>query len=666
MDDKIITQVRQATATSEVIKAIASVRRDGGKELALGPVPLRSLYRDEVTRLESLGNSCADWSRIRVADGFDWRKVRSCSFHGDVVLGRFSRFISVAEGLELPAGIERATLINCVIGHDALIRDVKFLANYIVGEAVVLLDCGAILCAAETAFGNGNALPVGVESGGREVPVYAEIDLDVAEAVACSRSETEALSQYSEAVERYTAQATSNRGIIQGGASIRSTPTVRNTYVGRSACIEGATLVSDSTLLSNDDEPVRVESGACVTGSILQWGTRVNTMAIVEKSVLTEHSYAERHGKITASIVGPNSGVAAGEATSCLLGPFVSFHHQALLIATLWPEGRGNVAYGANVGSNHTSKAPDQEFRPGEGAFLGLGVNVKFPADFSQAPYTIFACGVVTQPQKLLFPFSLINMPSAAYPGVSRAYNEIIPAWLLTDSLYTLKRTERKHQSRNKARRKQFDFRIFRPQIVDLMQGACRRLEAVREVKEAYTERDIEGLGKNYLRESCRPPAIAAYRFFIRFYALLALKERMQSVLHEWHANGDCSSLERLMVTPSSEAAWEHPRRILCEELGITDAVLGLRQLPEMLDRVARTVESSKVRDDERGARIIEDYLLVHPQAKDDPFVRQTWDETRLLQQEISVLVGRLDCTGAGSCMLVEKPPTIEKVPARF
>ena len=52
--------------------------------------------------------------------------------------------------------------------------------------------------------------------------------------------------------------------------------------------------------------------------------------------------------------------------STSLVGPFVAFHHQALLIAAYWPEGKGNIAYGANVGSNHTGKAPDQEIRPGE------------------------------------------------------------------------------------------------------------------------------------------------------------------------------------------------------------------------------------------------------------------------------------------------------------
>ena len=80
MDNSIITQVREAAANSELVCAVASVRRDGGLRLALGEAPVRALYRDEITQLERLGNSCADWSRIQVAEGFDWRKVRHSSW----------------------------------------------------------------------------------------------------------------------------------------------------------------------------------------------------------------------------------------------------------------------------------------------------------------------------------------------------------------------------------------------------------------------------------------------------------------------------------------------------------------------------------------------------------------------------------------------------------
>jgi hypothetical protein len=161
-----------------------------------------------------------------------------------------------------------------------------------------------------------------------------------------------------------------------------------------------------------------------VRSSIVQWGCEVTTGAIVENSVLVEHSHVERHGKVAMSVIGPNTGIAEGEVTSCLVGPFVGFHHQALLIAAVWPEGKGNIGYGANVGSNHTSKAPDQEIFPGEGVFFGLGCSVKFPADFSDAPYSIIATAVPTLPQRVEFPFSLINKPSAAFPGISSSFGE--------------------------------------------------------------------------------------------------------------------------------------------------------------------------------------------------------------------------------------------------
>ena len=215
-----------------------------------------------------------------------------------------------------------------------------------------------------------------------------------------------------------------------------------NCYIGPSARISGATKLEETTILSNPEEPAQVLGGGWVRSSLLQWGCRVDSMALVDGSVLTEHSHAERHGKVISSILGPNTGVAEGEVNASLLGPFVGFHHQSLLIAALWPEGKGNVAYGANVGSNHTSRAPDQEFWPGEGAYLGLGVNIKYPSDFTRAPYTIVAMGVSTLPQKLAFPFSLVNKPWGPAPGVSPAYNEIIPAWTVDqasgiESLFT-------------------------------------------------------------------------------------------------------------------------------------------------------------------------------------------------------------------------------------
>jgi hypothetical protein len=630
-------RVSLAADSSELVRAAESVAGDGGIRFALADAAVRSLTRAEVEQLESQGNFADDWSRIRVADGFDPRRVRQSSFHGDVVLGRFARQVRVADGLDLPAGVYRSTLANSVIGHDVLVRDVKLLVNYAVAPDAVLHDCGRITCDGPTAFGNGQDLPIAIETGGRELRVYAEIDVEVAAAVARSRGQRDLIERYATAVDGYTQRATSPRGIIERAAVVRGTATVRNVYLGPHARVDGATLVCDSTLLSNEQEPATIESGGCVKSSLVQWGSHVTTLAIVDSSVLTEHSHVERHGIVTASVLGPNTGVAEGEVTASLLGPFVGFHHQALLIAAFWPEGKGNVGYGANVGSNHTGKAPDQEFWPGEGTFLGLGVNIKYPADFSRAPYTIIATGVTTLPQKVTFPFSLVNSPAVQIPDVSPAYNEILPAWVLSDNLYAVRRNEAKYQARNKARRTRFTFTVFRPDTVDLMCDALGRLEAVGSPRRHYTDRDIQGLGKNFMLETSRLAAIETYRFFVRYYGLTGLKRQVESLAHPTRAAADS-----LLGAASGDPTWEHARRILHDRLALRDAVAALDELPAMFAGIAESVERSKAKDDDRGGRIIDDYAAAHTPAARDSFVRKMQEEMRVAQDEVHRLVARL------------------------
>ncbi|MBI3317555.1 MAG: DUF4954 family protein, partial [Candidatus Omnitrophica bacterium] len=317
-------------------------------------------------------------------------------------------------------------------------------------------------------------------------------------------------------------------------------------------------------------------------------------------------------------ILGPNTGVAEGEVTSALLGPFVGFHHQALLIAALWPEGKGNVGYGANIGSNHTAKAPDQEIWPGEGTFFGLGVNIKFPSDLTRSPYSIIASGVSMLPQRVEFPFSLINTPAAAYPGISPAYTEIMPGWVLSDNIYMVKRNEGKYAKRNKAKRSKFDFEVFRPEIVELMQDARKRLE-VKTPKEVYTSKEVEGLGKSYLSEGSRKRAVETYTFYIRYYALLGLKRELEQ--------------------KNSPSRWEHERRILAEEFPGKSPAELLSTLIQMQEKIAQDVQSSKEKDDRRGAEVIEDYAQAHKPAAQDSFVKETWAATAQMKKEIEALL---------------------------
>lgn len=647
-DETLESKVARLAAESELVQAVESVRRDGGLELALGGTPLRQLHRSEIARLEALGNSAQDWFRVRVAVDFSPGRVRNCEFRGSVVLGRFEGVAEIAEGVEVDTGLANSTLSDCVIGDNAVVRDVRLLANYVVGPGAVVADCGRVTCSAGATFGNGERVPVALEGGGREIELFAEIDVELATIAARPDARRSELDGYRRAVAAYRARVTSGRGVIGAGARIWSVPRIEDAFVGPGSRIDGAACVLRSTLLGTVEEPVAVESGAQVIDSLLQWGCRVTGGGIVERSVLIEQARVERHGKVQCSVVGPNTEVAAGEVSSCLLGPFVGCHHQSLLISTLWPAGRGNVGYGANVGSNHTSRAPDQEFWAGEGLFLGLGVNVKFPCDFSRAPYTVIACATNLPPQKVAFPFSLISPPQEHFVGMPPTFNQISPAWMLRDNIYALRRCEAKFRARNRARRNRFDFAVFRPETVELMRDAARRLAAVREVKPLYTERDMPGLGKNVLTERDRTRAIEAYRFYASYYALLGLKDRVRDAL----ARGE--RVAELLAAPGA-GAWEQQRDILVSDCGIQDVAAGLRLLPEMALQVAKDCERARDKDDARGARIIDDYAEVHPAAERDRIVRQAWEEAERLRAEVEGYLRRLG--GEPSAAQADFPP---------
>ncbi|MBN1902357.1 DUF4954 family protein [Candidatus Sumerlaeota bacterium] len=623
--------------TSELVKAVAEVKKPKGKSVVLGDA-VRKLKAKEIEKLIKNGNFSPDWDNILVAKEFSPDRVFHSSFFGNCVLGSFlENAVNVDKNLSYPSGIYNSTITDCEVGCNALVMNVGSISNYIIREDAVIFNCQSIV-GSESAFGNGLEIGIAIETGGREVLSYAEMTIPVAELVAGRRADKQIQADYKAFIEKYVKAVTCPKGIICKKAIVRNTAKIANTFIGASALIDGATLVKEATILSNADEVTEVTDGAYVTQSILQWGSEATSMAIVAKSIMTEHSHAERHGKVTESILGPNTGVAEGECTASLCGPFVGFHHQSLLIAAYWPEGKGNVGYGANVGSNHTGKAPDQEIWCGEGTFFGLGVNIKMPTDLSRAPYCIIATAVNALPQKVEMPFSLINTPAALHPGISPAYNEIMPGWVLSDNIFSVKRNEGKYEKRNKAKRTKFTFEALRPDIIDLMLEARKRLSSVAQTKEIYTDKDVKGIGKNYLSEESRKNGIDAYTFYIKYYALKGLKAKVAELVSEKKAK----EVAGILDTASACPRWEHERKVLLQEFSERDVKALLKQYADMTVQIAKDVEDSKAKDDKRGVRVIPDYAEAHEAAKDNSFVKQTWAETEATKKEIEELIKKL------------------------
>lgn len=650
----IVQAVSEAAKSSEIVREVkrakALFKLLAGNATELRKAGFKPLSPTQLKQLKNQGNTAEDWKRVWVGPKFDPKRVNRSHFIGPNLLSACTGEVKV-EGVSFPAGISHATLSHTVAGQNVLIRNVRLIHATVIQEGAVLFDVGTLSKGKSDSFANGMELLIAVETGGREVHLFSELTVEGAWRLARSRANKRLLSDYTSALEGYVKVVSAPFNVIGPSARVGHTPKLLDIFLGNSAHVDSAQLLENVTVLSNAQEATEISSGAIVKSSILQWGSEVTSGAIVDTSLLTEHSHVERHGKVTHSILGPNTGVAEGEVTSALLGPFVGFHHQALLIAALWPEGKGNVAYGANIGSNHTAKAPDQEIWPGEGTFFGLGCNIKFPTDLTQSPYTIMASGVGMLPQRVEFPFSLINTPARLYPGISPAYNEIMPAWVLSDNIYMVKRNEGKYQKRNKACRSKFDFEVFRPEIVDMMQTARKRLfqvegppqgkaDSPRSVanKEVYTSKEVEGLGKNYMTEAARKQAIETYTFYIRYYALLGFKRELSKSFSSARA----TDLSKWLQTQSPDPRWEHERQILLSEYPRVALPELLKELIAKQEEIAKQVQVSKEKDDKRGASVIADYAQAHPPASEDSFVKETHQVTAALKAEVEQLLSRI------------------------
>ena len=314
----------------------------------------RALTEAEVQRLEAGGNSCLPssthrrpWDCVRVLRGsaFEPACVRGSTFGGScVVLGAFGvggsaaaaaeageaaspvRLV-VVDGVELPAGVYGSTIVDSMVCDGARVAQTTLLARAYVGRNAVVQGCGTVcMTAAATAaggsaFANGRVLSIAIETGGRELAMFAEMTLEDAAHVVGNRRDAAALAAWRERARRFAETvATHTRAVVCDDAQLLNCPRVVDAYVGPGARVEAST-VEDATVLSaGPHAPTVVEGGCLLEHSIVQWGCRCASMAVVSSSFLCAGSGADRHAKVLGSVLGPCSTASEGEVSSSLLG----------------------------------------------------------------------------------------------------------------------------------------------------------------------------------------------------------------------------------------------------------------------------------------------------------------------------------------------------------
>ena len=609
---------------------------------------LRRLLPKETQILQKdCGCHAKDWSRIyivssRESQEYDHSKslqefVSDTRFDGTIFLDmtedsfchddasqqhRASDYHKLTPGIHSNLMITDSILRvrSCRVYRNSLVT------NTYVGSNAILVQCGCISVDAGALSYGRITLSVGPESGGsRELELSAEHTMiDVCQQLTQGRSSLSALPA--------AMVAAVPMNVIGNHCVVRDTPTLTSIFLHEGSSIQGATEVTQATLF-----PKASIRGSCIVSKVLlQWDCSIVSNSSVSDALLMEQAHVGPNSIVTSAVLGPDVHVSAGEVHASVLGSNTNAHHQSLVIGILWPLGRGNVGYGANVGSNHTGRLPDQEAAVGEGIFWGLSNVVKFPVDLSFAPYSIVAAGTTLPPQRICMPFSLIVDNGSGG-------NDILPGWVLQSSPYTLLRSEKKYATRRKAKRHNHytGWKIFRPDTMAMCWWAKRMLES---------GSSTDGVGACTLSKRARESGIKAYTECVQRYVLHGLLQCILQMTDTGRISLDVGVVDRelsdvaslvpdLNFDPLAQIEWptcpwerkganewQFQKRLLLELFPLSQNVSlwledVLLQLVSLEKDMARRVRGSKQRDDSRGTNTIPGYAKAHVSADKDPVI---------------------------------------------
>ena len=589
-----LKKVLKSSDLTSLAENFRAIKAAGGK--------FRNLTAEEVSTLEKNGNRCEDWNRVLVEPNFDPARVQRSVFMGDVRLPAFYGTLLLLGDVSFPTGIYDSLVHNCIV-ENALVCKVAMLSNVLVRSSAVVHNVGTLVSSGKINFMIGSTMSVGNEMGGRELLVFPDITTDLIDAQLFNKADAEVQSSFDEQLKAFRDEISLPFGVVGKGAVVSNTNIVRNSWIGAHARVEGAAKIRNTIILSSLEECTHVYDSVIIENSDLQMGVTVHTGAEVQHSMLMNRCKVGCKAIVKSSIIAPCCHVEEGEVNSSYMGPLTQMHHHSLLIAALWPDGCGNIGYGANVGSNHTGRMPDQEIMPGQGMFFGLGVNVKFPANYRESPFTLIASGVTTLPQRLKFPFSLIRPGDPQLMGVPAKLNELAPGWNYARNAYALDRNMFKYAQRGKGVVPGSFFSLYNAETVRCVFDAYNRLQ-VKDIRDIYTKEHIDGLGENFLRERVRQKALKTYGEYLERYVLdqmIALVENDSSL-----AVQSPRELRRLLSGDlNKDVARVVPMPTTFEEL-----VKRFRMLEkEWYDGVAHGLD----KDVARGKEIFDDYESSHP-----------------------------------------------------
>ena len=293
----------------------------------------RSLTVEEIEHLEQRGCRAEDWTRVNVAEDFSPEWIDHVAFYGDVCLGVFDKQIEVAEGFFRHAGISHAVLCDVSIGDNCLIENIgEHICRYTIGEECYIAHVGTMLTTEGATYGQGNVVAVKNEAGQGNVIVYDGLTSQVAALMISVEKDRQTWGCLRRLAERHVAEAMPERGTIGYGVKIVNTRELVNVWVGDDCEINGASRISESTLLSVPESSTYIGCDVVCDNTVIQAGASVTDGAKLDNCFVGEACHAGKGFSAESSLFFANSYMDNGEACAAFCGPFTVSHHKSTLL----------------------------------------------------------------------------------------------------------------------------------------------------------------------------------------------------------------------------------------------------------------------------------------------------------------------------------------------
>ena len=413
----------------------------------------RHLHAHEVEHLVKNGNTSENWDDVLVTDQFDPEQIKGSEFFGLVRIGSVRDVVLEHHDLQVPAGITNSRIVACDIGDDVAIHNVRYLAHYIIGKCCILINIDEMHTTNHAKFGNGIIkdgedenvrvwLDLMNETGCRCVmPFDGMIPAD-AYIWAKYRDDTLLQKQLKEITQNRFDNRRGFYGTIGDQCVIKNSRTIKDVKVGSYCYIKGANKLKNLTLNSSQAEPTQIGEGVEMVNGIVGFGCHIFYGSKAVRFIMGNNSNLKYGARLLNSFMGDNSTVSCCEMLNNLIFPAHEQHHNnSFLIASL-VMGQSNLAAGATIGSNHNSRANDNEIQAGRGFWPGLCTSVKHSCRF--ASFTLLSKAAYPAEMDIPLPFALLN------DNTSKDQLEVLPAFWWLHNMYALARNTWKFNTRDK------------------------------------------------------------------------------------------------------------------------------------------------------------------------------------------------------------------------